>query len=29
MLLQLHANGDGSELAYRRAIRDGLLANGG
>jgi hypothetical protein len=29
MLMQLHANGDDSELAYRKAILDWLLANGG
>jgi len=29
MLMQLHANGDDSEVAYRKAIRDWLLANAG
>lgn len=29
MLMQLHANGDDSEPAYRKAILDWLLANGG
>lgn len=29
MLMQLHANRDDSELAYRKAIRDWLASNGG
>lgn len=29
MLMQLHANGDDSEVAYRKTVRDWLLANAG
>ena len=29
MLMQLHANGDDSEIAYRKVIRDWLASNGG
>jgi len=29
MLMQLHANGDDSGVAYGKAIRDRLLANAG
>jgi hypothetical protein len=29
MLMQLHANGDASEIVYRKVIRDWLASNGG
>lgn len=29
MLMQLHANGDASEIVYRKVIRDWLASNAG